>query len=153
MSSVSRRCSRCSAGTRTARTNLCLSRRMRSPAHSFAFAEFGSGARPVGRHIGRIMSLRKQYCLSRLALPFAALCLLETFIARAWAAGVDGAASNFLWLAVILLASNIAARLVERVRLPGVLGELLVGVVMGNLVLVGIAVFDPLKQDPIIEFA
>jgi Kef-type K+ transport system membrane component KefB len=99
------------------------------------------------------MLLRNHYRLSGLMLPFAALCLLETFIARASAAGVDGAASNFLWLAVILLAANIAARVVERVRLPGVLGELLVGVVMGNLVLVGIDVFDPLKQDPIIEFA
>lgn len=70
----------------------------------------------------------------------------------AHAAGKEGVGDHFLWLALMLLAANVAARLVERVRMPGVLGELLIGIVFGNLALVGITWFEPVKSDSIIAF-
>lgn len=70
----------------------------------------------------------------------------------AHAAGPEGVGDNFMWLALILLAANIAARLVERVHMPGVLGELLIGIVLGNLALVGVTAFDTVKNDAIIAF-
>lgn len=70
----------------------------------------------------------------------------------ALAAGAGGGGEHFLWLALILVAANIAARLVERVRMPGVLGELLIGIVLGNLTLVGITYFNAVRTDPIITF-
>jgi Kef-type K+ transport system membrane component KefB len=85
--------------------------------------------------------------------PLAAIAsALQITLPNAHAAGVDAAATNFLWLAIILLAANIAARVVERLRMPGVLGELLVGVGLGNISLLGLTVFEPLRSDTIIAF-
>ncbi len=68
------------------------------------------------------------------------------------AGGGHGAfAITFLWIAVILLAAKISG-LVERFGQPSVLGELLIGVVIGNLVLFGITIFEPIKTDSIIAF-
>lgn len=70
------------------------------------------------------------------------------------AAGSDahGAyALTFFWIAVILIAAKLSG-LVERLGQPAVLGELLMGVVLGNLALIGISVFEPIKLDPIIMF-
>lgn len=61
------------------------------------------------------------------------------------------AAMTFLWIAVILIAAKIAS-LVERFGQPSVLGELVIGVIMGNLFLVGINIFEPIKQNEIITF-
>lgn len=58
---------------------------------------------------------------------------------------------TLLWIAVILLAAKIAT-LVERLGQPPVLGELMVGVVMGNLVLLGISWFEPIKENETIAF-
>lgn len=58
---------------------------------------------------------------------------------------------TFLFIAVILLAAKISS-LVERWGQPSVLGELVIGVIMGNLVLLGIHLFEPIKQDSIIAF-
>lgn len=60
-------------------------------------------------------------------------------------------AATFLWIAVILIAAKVAG-LVERLGQPAVLGELLVGVLLGNLALVGITVFEPITHDAIIRF-
>ena len=61
------------------------------------------------------------------------------------------AAQAFLWMAVLLLAAKIGA-LVERVKLPAVLGELLMGLLLGNLVLFGIHAVAPAVNDPVISF-
>lgn len=61
------------------------------------------------------------------------------------------AAMTFFWIAVILIAAKISS-LVERIGQPSVLGELIIGVILGNLALVGIHFFEPLKHDSIISF-
>ncbi len=57
----------------------------------------------------------------------------------------------FLFLAVIVLASKIGG-LVERMGLPPVLGELLVGIVLGNLALFGWHFFDAMKHNEFVQF-
>lgn len=75
----------------------------------------------------------------------------------AFAAGSEGAAGHgnitttFLWIAVLLLIAKISG-LVERIGQPSVLGELVAGVILGNLTLVGIHLFDSAKTDSIIRF-
>jgi len=56
----------------------------------------------------------------------------------------------FLWIAVILLAAKLSS-LVERWGQPSVLGELVMGVILGNLFLVGIDWFEPIKHSEIIS--
>src|SRR5262249_12605649 len=50
-----------------------------------------------------------------------------------------------------LIAAKLSG-LIERIGQPPVLGELLVGVVLGNLVLVGVRWFEPIKTDGLIYF-
>ncbi|NWF79082.1 MAG: cation:proton antiporter [Chloroflexi bacterium] len=59
--------------------------------------------------------------------------------------------ATLLMIAVILIAARLSS-LVERIGQPPVLGELLIGVVLGNLVMIGIPIFEPIKHNPIIEF-
>jgi Kef-type K+ transport system membrane component KefB len=61
------------------------------------------------------------------------------------------AATTFLWIAIILLAAKFSS-LIERFKQPAVLGELLIGVLMGNAVLLGLHTFEPIKHDAIITF-
>ncbi len=70
------------------------------------------------------------------------------------AAGEHGgdAALTFLWIAVILIIAKISASLFERFGQPSVLGELIIGVVMGNVVLLGLGWFEPIKTNEIIAF-
>lgn len=58
-----------------------------------------------------------------------------------------------LALAAVLVAAKMGGELVERLNQPAVLGELIVGIVLGNLVLVGIGVFEPLKTAPFLPIA
>ncbi len=67
------------------------------------------------------------------------------------AAGHGDFAITFLWIAVILIAAKLSS-LVEKVGQPSVLGELVIGVILGNLVLLGIDIFEPIKHDGIITF-
>jgi Kef-type K+ transport system membrane component KefB len=84
---------------------------------------------------------------ARLA-PIAAVLLL-VFSHEALAAGSTVAGQTFLWLAIILTLARLAS-LVERVGMPGVLGELLLGVLLGNLALLGVDFFAKVGEDPII---
>jgi len=58
---------------------------------------------------------------------------------------------TFLWIAIFLLAAKFSS-LVERLGQPSVVGELVMGVILGNLVLVGFRFFEPAKNDPILIF-
>ncbi len=85
------------------------------------------------------------------ALAGVVFMMPSLFMADA-AGGDHGAyALTFLWIAVILLAAKLSS-LIERWGQPSVLGELLVGVLLGNLALVGITIFEPIALDPIILF-
>lgn len=65
------------------------------------------------------------------------------------AAGSD-IAPVVLALAVILVAAKLGGDLAVRVGQPAVLGELIVGVILGNLTLVGFGGMEPLGQEPTI---
>src|SRR5207237_526741 len=52
-----------------------------------------------------------------------------------------------LGLALMLCVAKLGGELCARAGQPAVLGELLGGIVLGNLALVGWQVFEPLKQD------
>src|SRR3989338_3302249 len=62
-----------------------------------------------------------------------------------------GPCITLLWIAVILIAAKLSG-LVEKIGQPGVLGELLIGVLIGNLVLFGINTFEPIKTDFVVSF-
>jgi Kef-type K+ transport system membrane component KefB len=61
------------------------------------------------------------------------------------------AAITFLWIAVILIFAKISS-LIEKIGQPSVLGELVIGVILGNLALLGIHWFEPIKSNNIIAF-
>jgi Kef-type K+ transport system membrane component KefB len=71
----------------------------------------------------------------------------------AWAAEnpapghADPVASIVLALTIILVAAKLAGDVATRLGQPAVLGELLVGVLLGNLTLVGFTGLEPLKSD------
>jgi Kef-type K+ transport system membrane component KefB len=62
-----------------------------------------------------------------------------------------GAGITLLWMAVILIAAKLS-NIVERFGQPSVLGELVIGVILGNLVLLNINIFEPMKNDEFIGF-
>ncbi|MDD5026297.1 MAG: cation:proton antiporter [Candidatus Peribacteraceae bacterium] len=66
-------------------------------------------------------------------------------------ATTHNAAMTFFTIALLLIAAK-ASSLVERFGQPSVLGELVIGVVLGNLTLVGFHMLEPIKSDPIIAF-
>lgn len=57
----------------------------------------------------------------------------------------------FLWIAVVLIIAKLAG-LVEKLGQPAVLGELIIGIILGNLALFGITFFEPMKTDTIFSF-
>jgi len=81
----------------------------------------------------------------------AAACLILV-PSLAWAAGAGVVGENLLWLALILMSARLFAPLAQRIGFPAVLGELLLGVALGNLGLVGIDYFVQIPRDPIIAF-
>jgi Kef-type K+ transport system membrane component KefB len=81
----------------------------------------------------------------------AVLCVAGPCLA--WAAGGDDSvAENLLWLALILMAARMFAPLAQRIGFPAVLGELLLGVALGNLTLIGFDYFETVRDDPVITF-
>jgi Kef-type K+ transport system membrane component KefB len=63
----------------------------------------------------------------------------------------DPVAPVALWLVIILVAAKLGGELAVRIGQPAVLGELLIGVVLGNLSLAGVTALDPIKADPFID--
>ncbi len=87
-------------------------------------------------------------------LPLEVIDTVQTFFAAAaeeGGGGHHGPGITILWIAVILLAAKISG-IVERFGQPTVLGELVMGVILGNLVLLHIPIFEPIKSDHFIEF-
>ncbi|PIT92675.1 MAG: cation:proton antiporter [Candidatus Harrisonbacteria bacterium CG10_big_fil_rev_8_21_14_0_10_42_17] len=105
--------------------------------------------------INTLRSIRRY--LTRISPTAIALVALLGFtLARASEEGAEsavhhGVGQTLLWIAVILIAAKLAS-LIEKWGQPAVLGELLIGVVLGNLALVGLGVFEPIKADNLIAF-
>ena len=60
-------------------------------------------------------------------------------------------ALSFLWIAIALLAARIGG-MIEKLKQPAVLGELLMGTILGNMFLCGIDFFQPMKSDVYLQF-
>ncbi len=72
--------------------------------------------------------------------------------ARAASGGHGGEIADvLLGLIIILLAAKLGGDLLERFHQPAVLGELLFGIIIGNLVLVGVDTFEPFKHSLTLE--
>ncbi len=72
--------------------------------------------------------------------------------APVWAAGSGVVGANLLWLALILMSARMFSPLAQKLGFPAVLGELLLGVLLGNLVLLGFSAFESIKHDPAVAF-
>ena len=77
------------------------------------------------------------------------------FGSAAVVAGADPFLKVLVYLVVILAAAKLGAELFERIGQPAVLGELIAGVILGNLVLVsrGWTFFQPLRADVLTDHA
>ncbi len=62
-----------------------------------------------------------------------------------------GAAQIFLWIALLILGAKVFG-MIEKFGQPAVLGEILFGVLLGNLTLIGFHGLEPLRTDPMIHF-
>ena len=93
----------------------------------------------------------KKYFLKFFLFLLLAITVIGPVVAASEGESVHNYATTFLFIAIILMVAKISS-LVERVGQPAVLGELIIGVILGNLVLLGIHFFEPVKQDPIIAF-
>jgi Kef-type K+ transport system membrane component KefB len=102
-------------------------------------------------HTSRIVSSRARHLRGFMLFVFA-LALVPTL---GIGAGGDGhgasAATTFLFVAVLLLFARFAG-VVERFGFPAVLGELLAGVILGNLFLFGIGWFEGVTGDTTLGF-
>ncbi len=65
--------------------------------------------------------------------------------------GSNEVAKVLLGLIVILLAAKLGGDMFERFRQPAVLGELVLGMVLGNMMLVGVDFFEPFKHSLTLE--
>ena len=63
----------------------------------------------------------------------------------------DPAAPVVLALAIILVAAKIGGDGAVRIGQPAVLGELMVGVVLGNVSLLGLTAFEPIASNAFID--
>src|SRR5574340_1778713 len=81
------------------------------------------------------------------------LAALGGGVARAaeGAAHEDPIAGVALALAVFLVAAKLGGELATRLGQPAVLGELLAGVALGNLDLLGVGLFEPMQADPAVN--
>ena len=86
--------------------------------------------------------------LSTFRAALALVALTAVLAPRAFAAGADDAAGTFLFLALALVVARLAG-FVERFGQPAVLGELLAGVLLGNL---GLSFLDEVRQDALVGF-
>ena len=83
------------------------------------------------------------------------ICATSAYAAPEAASPVTGDAHGFrplvlIGLAAMLLVAKLGGELFERLKQPAVLGELIAGIIIGNLVLFGFTAAEPLKTDAVI---
>ena len=66
-------------------------------------------------------------------------------------ASIDNISITFLWIALILILAKVSS-LIERFGQPAVLGELLVGILLGSLPLIGLHLFESIRSNELIHF-
>jgi len=98
--------------------------------------------------------------MKRILLPAITVCLIWGVFsgpvsgAEAGESGGHGGIASFLFaLAAILVAAKAGGELFERMHQPAVLGELVVGVILGNFSLLGVHLFEGLRTMPDIHTA
>lgn len=64
---------------------------------------------------------------------------------------VTDASLILFWLAILLLLARMTG-FIERFGLPAVFGEIITGAILGNLFMVGITFFEPIKTDVVMNF-
>lgn len=79
------------------------------------------------------------------------LTLVQATAAAESAGHQDPIASVVLFLAIILIAAKLGGDVATRLGQPAVLGELIVGIVLGNLALVGVGGLEVIRDDPGID--
>jgi Kef-type K+ transport system membrane component KefB len=84
------------------------------------------------------------------------LCAPLSASAAAMIEGSPGAAHGLdpfvlLGVGLILIAAKLGGELFERIKQPAVLGELVIGIIVGNLALAGFTAAEPLKSNEIIS--
>jgi Kef-type K+ transport system membrane component KefB len=84
-------------------------------------------------------------------MSFAATLISFFPVSSSGAAGTPSFGTRSLWLAIILLIAGVFY-IIEKTGQPAVLGELLAGVLLGNLWLLGIHFLEPMKSDEVIGF-
>ncbi len=89
------------------------------------------------------------FFLFLIALPV--LCLASEAAEGSATGDISPVSAILVGLVVIMLGAKIGGDLCNRVGQPEVLGELIIGVVLGNLFLFGIGVFEPLKTNHVLE--
>ncbi len=92
---------------------------------------------------------------------FFLLCLVFGFLVSGFSLASSGGgeasqiASDIIpalfWIAVVLIVAKVSG-LIEKFGQPSVLGELIVGVVLGNLYLLGFHFFEPIKTNTYFPF-
>ncbi len=103
-----------------------------------------------------LQSVLQYRIVSRVGALAGLVCITLVLIGLAAYAAQPGAesytaATIFLWIAVLLLLAKFSG-LIERFGQPAVLGELVAGVVLGNLTLVGIEAFEAVVHNEVIRF-
>lgn len=100
----------------------------------------------------------KRGLVSGVVVCGALLCVAQSVRAdAAQGTGQSGGAAHgldpfvLLSVAVILIAAKLGGELFERLKQPAVLGELLIGIIIGNLALAGFTAAEPLKTNEIIS--
>ncbi len=89
--------------------------------------------------------------MNKLLLMIAFLLAVPALAAAQDGVHHDPVAAVAIWLVVILVAAKLGGELASRVGQPAVLGELIAGVILGNLTLVGYLGLEPMKSDPFID--
>ena len=105
----------------------------------------------MDRANGKVNALSRARATGSTGRGLALLVCAGLISADAFAAVEATTAQTFGILAVLIVLAK-AASLVERFRQPAVLGEILMGVIVGNLFLFGFDFFEPAKKDPIMVF-
>ncbi len=98
--------------------------------------------------------MRILHYLAAAALLFAVQIFAASEGAEAAEHGGHGGVHEYLFgIVAILIAAKLGGELFERFNQPSVLGELVFGVILGNLALLGVGFMDPLKADATLALA